>query len=186
MKRNCSVADFKTRKMLADGLFMSKLIYLIPLWGGCEKFLIKSLQIVQNKAARAVTKMGIYTPVQTLLRQCSWLSVNLLIFYHTTIMLFKTLQTQKPRYLHEMSSTQLNYQMRADNVGKLRVVSDSIPEQGLNWKSYKWRSVRFWNQLPVNIRTMNNLTKFKSKLKSWVLQNIDINPKFLIILIWKD
>ena len=43
LKKISRVADFKTRKMLADGLFMSKLIYLIPLWGGCEKFLIKAL-----------------------------------------------------------------------------------------------------------------------------------------------
>ena len=31
LKKISRVADFKTRKMLADGLFMSKLIYLIPL-----------------------------------------------------------------------------------------------------------------------------------------------------------
>ena len=91
LKKVSRVADFKTRKMLADGLFMSKLVYLIPLWGGCEKFLIKALQIIQNKAARSVTKLGIFTPVQTLLRQCGWLSVNQLVFYHTVILLFKTL-----------------------------------------------------------------------------------------------
>ena len=34
------VANFKTRKMVAEGIFMSKLIYLMPLWGGCELFLI--------------------------------------------------------------------------------------------------------------------------------------------------
>ena len=51
------VATFKTRKMLADGIFMSKLIYLISLWGGCEKYLIRSLQIIRNKAARVVTKL---------------------------------------------------------------------------------------------------------------------------------
>ena len=99
LKKISRVADFKTRKMLADGLFMSKLIYLIPLWGGCEKFLIKSLQVVQNKAARAVAKVGIYTPVQTLLRQCNWLSVHQLVFYHTTILLFKTIQNKNPKYL---------------------------------------------------------------------------------------
>ena len=31
LKIICKVAPFKTRKMLADGIFMSKLIYLIPL-----------------------------------------------------------------------------------------------------------------------------------------------------------
>ena len=67
LKKISRVADFKTRKMLADGLFMSKLVYLIPLWGGCEKFLIQALQIIQNKAARSVTKLGIFTPIQILL-----------------------------------------------------------------------------------------------------------------------
>ena len=76
LKKISKVADFKTRKMLADGLFMSKLVYMIPLWGGCEKFLTKSLQVVQNKAARTITKMGIYTPVKTLLKQCGWISIN--------------------------------------------------------------------------------------------------------------
>ena len=75
-----------------------------------------------------------------------------------------------------MTSTELAYVTRADSTGKLSVAADYIPEQGLNWRSYKWRSVRFWNELPVHIRTMTNLTMFKSKLKAWVLQNIDINP----------
>ena len=34
LRKISKFADFKTRKMLADGLFMSKLVYLIPLWGG--------------------------------------------------------------------------------------------------------------------------------------------------------
>lgn len=176
MKKISRFADFKTRKMLADGLFMSKLIYMIPLWGGCEKFLIKSLQVVQNKAARTVAKMGIYTPVQTLLRQCGWLSVNQLVFFHTSLLLFKILNNGKPKYLFSMISTELNYLTRADNTGKLRVVADYTPNQGLNWKSFRWRSVRFWNQLPANIRTMNSLLKFKSHLKSWIVENVDINP----------
>ena len=176
LKKISRVADFKTRKMFADGLFMSKLIYLIPLWGGCEKFLIKSLQVVQNKAARTVTRMGIYTPVQILLQQCNWLSVHQLVFYHTIILLYKTVQSQKPKYLYDMTSTELIYETRADNAGKLRVVADYIPVQGLTWKSYKWRSVRSWNLLPANIRTMKHLASFKSELKSWVLENIDINP----------
>ena len=155
---------------------MSKLVYLIPLWGGCEKFLIKALQIIQNKAARSVTKLGKFTPVKTLLSQCGWLSVHQLVFFHTVVLLFKTLQNHSPKYLFEMASTELHYRTRAENPGKLRVVADYLPEQGLNWNSYKWRSVRYWNQLPPEITLITNLQKFKIKLKSWVLVNIDINP----------
>ena len=125
LRKISKFADFKTRKMLADGLFMSKLVYLIPLWGGCEKFLIKALQIIQNKAARSVTKQGIFTPVQLLLKQCGWLSVHQLVFFHTLVLLFKTNQNKTPQYLFDMTSSDLNYKTRAENPGKLRIDADS-------------------------------------------------------------
>ena len=145
------VADFKTRKMLANGLFMSKLVYLMPLWGGCDKFLIKALQIVQNKAARTVTKLGIFTPVRTLLKQCGWLSVNQLVFFHTVVLLFKTLQNKSPEYLLSMAGIEYNYKSRAKDAGKLRVVVGYKLDSELNFKSYRWRSIRYWNQLPQDI-----------------------------------
>ena len=123
--------------MLADGLFMSKLVYLIPLWGGCEKYLIKALQMIQNKAARTVCKLGIFTPIKILPRHCGWISVNQLVFYHTVILLFKTLANQTPKYLYEMTSTELHYPARAEKPGKLRAVAEYLPEQGLNYRSYK-------------------------------------------------
>ena len=56
LKKVSKTASFKSRKMIANGLIMSKLVYLIPLWSGCEHYLLNSLQIIQNKAARVVTK----------------------------------------------------------------------------------------------------------------------------------
>ena len=48
------VASFKVRLMIANGIFCSKLIYQISLTGGTDEFLLNSLQIVENKAARFV------------------------------------------------------------------------------------------------------------------------------------
>ena len=48
-------ASFSTRLMAANGIFVSKLCYLIQLWGGTEGYLLSSLQVLQNRAARAVT-----------------------------------------------------------------------------------------------------------------------------------
>ena len=39
-------ATFKTRLMAANGAFMSLLLYLIPLWGGTEGYLLKGLQVL--------------------------------------------------------------------------------------------------------------------------------------------
>ena len=80
------VASFRTRKMVADGIFMSKMIYLITLWGGSAKYMIVTLQKAQNRAARVVTKLDWYTPTAELLNQCGWLSVHQLVVYHSVVL----------------------------------------------------------------------------------------------------
>ena len=99
LKLVSKVASFKNRKMIANGIFLSKLTYLMPLWGGCRKELIQKLQVLQNKAARALTKLDWYTPTSELLNQCGWLSVQQLIAYHSLVLVFKVVQAQSPRYL---------------------------------------------------------------------------------------
>ena len=49
----CSRESKSTRLKVANGIFISKLCYLIELWGGCEKYLLTSLQVIENRAARA-------------------------------------------------------------------------------------------------------------------------------------
>ena len=63
-------APFSTRLSVTDGIFMSNLCYLIQLWGGAEGYLLHALQIIQNRAARTVTRMSWYTPTKVLLNNC--------------------------------------------------------------------------------------------------------------------
>jgi hypothetical protein len=60
LKKISYLASFKTRLMVANGIFISKLLYMIPLWGGCEGYLLNSLQDLQKNGSRAVTKRGYY------------------------------------------------------------------------------------------------------------------------------
>ena len=114
--------------------------------------------------------------MRTLLKQCGWLSVNQLVFFHTVLLLFKTLQHKTPQYLHSMAEPNFNYKTRAKEVGKLRNAADYTPKNELNLKSYRWRSMRYWNQLPADITLISSMPKFKAKLKTWVLENIAIHP----------
>ena len=52
----CKRASKTTRLKVANGIFISKLCYLIQVWGGCPEYLLSALQVLQNRAARAVTK----------------------------------------------------------------------------------------------------------------------------------
>ena len=89
------VSSFKTRKMIANGIVMSKLVYLIQWWGGCSSYLIDYLQVLQTRAARLVTRNGWHTPTDKMLRQCGWLSVRQLVLYHSLILVFKIRQEAK-------------------------------------------------------------------------------------------
>ena len=40
LKKISTYSSFKNRLMVGNGIFSSKLIYMIPLWGGCEKSII--------------------------------------------------------------------------------------------------------------------------------------------------
>ena len=101
LKKISGTASFKTRKMIANGIYMSKLIYLMPLWMGCEDYLINALQVNLNKVARLVTKLDIFTPTAVLMQQCGWMPIKHLMAYHSLVLLHKILQQQSPSYLHK-------------------------------------------------------------------------------------
>ena len=138
--------------MLANGLFLSKLAYGMPVWGGCGDYLVRSLQIVQNKAARLVCRKGIYTSIKSLLGECNWLSVRQLTVHHSLVLLFKVKKCQQPKYLYGMFTTERRYNTRGEGIGKLDCVSVSPPTQSLNCHSFRWRTVQSWNQLPASLR----------------------------------
>ena len=170
LKRISKVASFKNRKMLANGIFMSKLTYLIALWGGCGTVLKRSLQIIQNKVARSVTRLDWSTPSEVLLQQVDWLSVNQLIFFHSVILVYKVIQTQTPKYLHKMFDTPYTYDTRQARGGQIRFVVKPRMELGKN--SFRCRGANQFNQLPDVIRASPTLLTFKAQAKNWIRRNV--------------
>ena len=177
LKKLTKIARFKTRLMVANGIFMSKVIYLIALWGGCETYLLKSLQIVQNKAARAVTKLSWDTPIKTLLLQCNWMSVNQLVFYHSVVTLHKVIHTEYPKYLHNKVMSQFPYNTRQKTSNAIRIGPQFDARLDLAQKSFRWRSVKYWNNVPDSIRKITKTENFKKLLKNWVLNNVPVHSE---------
>ena len=155
------MASFRTRKMIANGVFMSKLIYLMPVWMGCEEYLVNALQVCQNKAARTVTRLDRFTSTKVLLLQCGWLSVRQLMLYHSLVLLYKTIKHKKPEFLHQ-KVTSGSHKPRTRQATARR-------------KSWCWSSVYWYNQLPLNLQSEAKLQIFKSRLKHWILVNLDLS-----------
>jgi hypothetical protein len=168
------VGNFRVRLMIANGIFCSKLIFQICLWGGTEDYLLSSLQVVQNKAARYVARRGRYTPVADLLRQCGWLSVRQLVFYHSVILIYKTSQTTYPKYIYSKLATEFPYNTRLAQTDSVRMGPDFQSRLELTEKSFMNRATLGYNQIPTELRQIKKIEMFKMKLKTWVTENCEI------------
>ena len=168
------VASFKTRKMIANGIVMSKLIYLIELWGGSSKYLLEALQKAQNRAARIVTKLDWTTHSAELLRQCGWMSVNQLVVYHSVVLVYKVMQSKSPRYLHSVFLTSYSYQTKQADKKLLRQTRNM--DLDISHSSFRWRAGQAFNDLPLEIRSLGKLVKFKNKARIWIKANIPLYP----------
>ena len=173
-------ASFKTRKMVANGIFNSSLIYMIQLWGNSSQSLINCLQILQNKAARFITKQGIRTPVKTLLQQCGWLSVQQLVVYHNCLSVYKIKYHSKPAYFSDRFGGIAHDDEDPVSRRTRLSLTDGIRLQGyrirnnLEKQSFVYNSINSWNSLPPQIRQSMSMASFKRNLREWILQTIPI------------
>jgi hypothetical protein len=169
LRRVCFNASFQTKLKVANGVFMSKLTYLITLWGGAQQYLLSALQVQQLTAARAVCGFGCWGwSKKRLLDKVGWLSVRQLIFYHTALQTIKTLRTGKPLDLYEAITSDYPYRTRSAASEQIR------QDENLRRTSFKYRARQTFNSVPVHVRT-GSLATVKKKLKHWVRTNIPID-----------
>ena len=137
--------------------------------------LLASLQVLQNRAARAVTGKSWFTPTRRLLEDCKWLSVRQLVFYQTVMGVHKAVVSGKPDHLSKKFSTDHPYRTRQATSGGLRYGEDYDGKSGLSHSSFCYRGTVAYNRIPVHIRQTNTMQTFKYKLKQWVSTNIPLD-----------
>jgi hypothetical protein len=170
LKRVSENASFGTKLMIANGIIMSKLTYLITLWGGAQQYLLSAVQVQQLAAARVVCGFGCWgLSKKKLLDKVGWLSVRQLVFFHTVMQAHKTISTGVPKALHQSLSSGYPYRTRGEARGLIRH-NESLSAQS----SFKHRAMQYYNRVPASVRT-GSVATVKRKLKLWVKSNIPID-----------
>ena len=161
------VCQLPARKMFAQGIFSSVIVYCLPVFGGMQKCLMQDLQLLQNKAARMVCKSPPRAPRIDLFKQLNWLTINQLVAYHTLIMIFKIRKCKEPEYLaYSLGPEGRNGRIRSQN-----------PFLSIAADSFCYRGPSLWNKLPEELRTSTKIGSFKRNIKKWIVNNV---PHFII------
>ena len=174
-----------------NGLFNSKLIYGISVWGGVweipgilndvrrsaislTKEDNKKLQILQNKVIRLYTGLPYETPSVELLKASGQLSVQQLTAYHSILQVYKTLKTKQPAYIYDRllpRGPNENLEIRNS-----RSVSNNLiridGDLAIYRNAFSYRASRLWNAVPLYIRQKESLGAFKANVKGWIKQNV--------------
>ena len=82
------------------------------------------------------------------------------------------MQAKTPQYLYSKFNTNYKYKTRQATGGLIRCTR--TPELDIARDSFCWRATELYNRLPVEIRNKKTLMQFRTSVKSWVKQNIEI------------
>ena len=154
-----------SRLLLANGLIMSRICYLIQVWGSASTSQLKKVQIVVNRAARFVTGFHKRTSTIKLMNACNWLLMKELCSYQSLISLWTTIHRNIPKQICD--------KIQIDND---MFITTTPPRLITVAHSYRWRTVGIWNQLDTEIRTQHSLPRFKKALKNWIRDRRNIEP----------
>ncbi len=96
-----SVSD---AEKLVHAFMTSRLDYCNALLGGCPASSINKLQIVQNAAAKDLTRSRKYDHITPILQSLHWLPIKFRISYKILLLAYKALNDLAPAYLTNLLS----------------------------------------------------------------------------------
>ena len=137
---------------------------------------------MQNAAARLITRSGKCDHITPILFDLYWLPVSERIKFQNLLLTFKTLhQDLITGYLPSRS-------LRSSSTLSLNPVSFNLKTYGS--RAFSVSAPELWNKLPDDIRSCENLSLCKRKLKTYFLKNFYSSHwenafDFICVLIFK-
>ena len=158
MKHTGKLIPRGSRNTLARGLINSRLSYLIGIWGGATPNLIRRAQAIQNMAARWVTSSRRSTKSSILMELTGWFSITETTKLSSATTLWKVVYMKTPSRLHN------------NLMWDLQTLDFNISEPRIEFTKSKFshRACLEWNQIPIEIRSIKNISRFKAHMKKWI------------------
>ncbi len=148
-------------------LVLSRLDYANSLLVGAPEAALQKLQVVQNNAARMISRVSRRAHITPVLRRLHWLPVRQRVKHKLMTLTYKAINSDvAPSYLG-LQWRRTTRQLRSS--GQQLVVPRTFKRIGD--RAYDVAAPRLWNALPDTVRHAQTLSTFKKQLKTFLFRD---------------
>ena len=137
---------------------------------GLPVSLLSRLQLLQNSAARLVTRTRKYEHITSVLYRLHWLPVSHRCQFKILLFTFTILEGPAPGYLCDLV-TRVESRRVTRSAAASRLQVPRYSQEFYGARAFAVVAPRLWNVLPNDIPTITNLSSFKSALKTHVFRS---------------
>ena len=160
----------KTLKSIAQAVIVSKILYTVELWGGCQLYLRNRIQTIMMKAVRIVLGKGSgRLSTSTILRLLGWQGVDQLIATYSLRLAVTTVVTGTPTNLNarinRIPARETRSRTRGDRI---------LPSwhSGKGKQSFTYRAVKSLNNISNDVFMIKNKTARGKAIKKMINETV--------------
>ncbi len=159
-----SLLSVSDSERLVHAFISSRLDYCNALFPGLTNQALNKLQLIQNAAARILTKTNRYEHITPVLKSLHWLLVKYRIDFKILLVVFKSLNGAAPPYVSDMLTQYIpDRHLRSSCKSLLNIPRiHSKSAQG----AFSYYGPTLWNSLPMELRSSPTISSFKCNLKT--------------------
>ena len=156
----------ETAATIIHALITSRIDNGNSLLTGITDRLLRKLQLVQNAAARILTKTRKFDHITPILKDLHWLPIHERIDFKILILTWKALNGTAPEYLMNLLLPYIPSRTLRSSDKQLLVVSRASSAFGD--RAFSVVAPTLWNLLPFNIRNCDSVQTLKKLLKTYL------------------